>query len=287
MAERLGLSPVVAHVLADPRTFPYGDERERERERHRRMRRGTELLEGASQAAEHRLVFGEPTDALEELAREADAALIVVGSRGRGALRSALMGSVSRSLATRSSRPVLVVPPGAVGSEHAGDAPGRTIVCGVDKAEHADQLVPVAAEAARIARFRLVLVHALGVPVSSAALPTAGMAAPIDHDAEVMESTREAGAEALKHAEQLVDAAPEVSVRLEVGDAASLLERVAGEEEAAVIVVGTRGHGAMRAALVGSTLTQLVGVASRPVMVVPPRAQLALEPVRGGDAAWA
>ena len=45
-------------------------------------------------------------------ARQASA--IVVGSRGRSALRSALLGSVSRGVVTHSATPTLVVPPGPV-----------------------------------------------------------------------------------------------------------------------------------------------------------------------------
>lgn len=48
-----------------------------------------------------------------QVADELDAAVIVTGSRGRGPLKSALLGSVSREIVYHSSRPVLVVPPPA------------------------------------------------------------------------------------------------------------------------------------------------------------------------------
>jgi nucleotide-binding universal stress UspA family protein len=45
-----------------------------------------------------------------EIAQEIDAGLIVCGQRGRGAVRSALLGSVSHGLSAHAQRPVLVVP---------------------------------------------------------------------------------------------------------------------------------------------------------------------------------
>ena len=49
-----------------------------------------------------------------EIAVEIDAALIVCGQRGRGAIRSAVLGSVSHGISAHAQRPVLIAP------EHAG-----------------------------------------------------------------------------------------------------------------------------------------------------------------------
>jgi nucleotide-binding universal stress UspA family protein len=45
-----------------------------------------------------------------EIAQEIDAGLIVCGQRGRGAVRSALLGSVSHGLSAHAQRPVLIAP---------------------------------------------------------------------------------------------------------------------------------------------------------------------------------
>jgi nucleotide-binding universal stress UspA family protein len=47
---------------------------------------------------------------IEEIADAIDAGLILCGQRGRGALGSALLGSVSHALAAHTKRPVLIAP---------------------------------------------------------------------------------------------------------------------------------------------------------------------------------
>jgi nucleotide-binding universal stress UspA family protein len=47
---------------------------------------------------------------IDEIAEEIDAGLVVCGQRGRGAIRSALLGSVSHALAAHAKRPVLIAP---------------------------------------------------------------------------------------------------------------------------------------------------------------------------------
>jgi nucleotide-binding universal stress UspA family protein len=47
---------------------------------------------------------------IDEIAEEIDAGLVVCGQRGRGAIRSALLGSVSRALAAHTKRPLLIAP---------------------------------------------------------------------------------------------------------------------------------------------------------------------------------
>jgi nucleotide-binding universal stress UspA family protein len=47
---------------------------------------------------------------IDDLAEEIDAGLVVCGQRGRGAIGSALLGSVSHALAAHTKRPVLIAP---------------------------------------------------------------------------------------------------------------------------------------------------------------------------------
>jgi nucleotide-binding universal stress UspA family protein len=56
-------------------------------------------------------VEGAPADAILELARSRDVDLIVLGSRGRGSVTGAVLGSVSTDVVHRADRPVLVARP--------------------------------------------------------------------------------------------------------------------------------------------------------------------------------
>ena len=64
--------------------------------------------EGAEVADTH-LVRGQPDRELVHIGEEIDAGLIVMGSRGLGGIRRALMGSVSDSVVRHAHCPVLVV----------------------------------------------------------------------------------------------------------------------------------------------------------------------------------
>ena len=76
----------------------------------------TLLVEAAEVAVEQGIVAttvllrGDVVDEIVAFADSHDVDLIVVGSRGRGAIAGALLGSVSRGILGESKRPVLIVP---------------------------------------------------------------------------------------------------------------------------------------------------------------------------------
>src|SRR5918999_1874784 len=85
-----------------------------------------------------RLVEGSPADRLIEVADDEGADLLVVGSRGRGALSSAVLGGVSRKVARDARCPVVVVPPAvSIGAGESNAGGEGTVVCGVDGSGHA------------------------------------------------------------------------------------------------------------------------------------------------------
>jgi nucleotide-binding universal stress UspA family protein len=101
---------VVGYSAAEPLgTSPVDEEEVRERAQ-RFLDEQVERIkaEGATVAHAH-LRWGRPDREIAHLAEEIDSGLIVMGSRGLGGMRRALMGSVSTSVVHHAHCPVLVV----------------------------------------------------------------------------------------------------------------------------------------------------------------------------------
>ena len=106
--------PVYAYV--DPSGYPIITDAElvHELERQARMRLDAEVqkIRSAGGAlAEAHLRVGAAAAGIVDLAEDIGAGLIVMGSRGLGGIRRALMGSVSDSVVRHAHCPVLVVRP--------------------------------------------------------------------------------------------------------------------------------------------------------------------------------
>jgi nucleotide-binding universal stress UspA family protein len=65
-------------------------------------------LVGSDMTVETRVLRGDPGVAICELARDVDASAVVIGSRGRGGIKRALLGSVSDYVVRNAHCPVVV-----------------------------------------------------------------------------------------------------------------------------------------------------------------------------------
>jgi len=113
LARRLGTRVIFVFVRPDTWLLgdPYYQHRLSEQLARSRAALGPAIdeAEAASVEAEHEVVEGDTSDELIRAARYHDAELIVVGSRGLGALAGAVLGSTSARLVQHSPIPVLVV----------------------------------------------------------------------------------------------------------------------------------------------------------------------------------
>jgi nucleotide-binding universal stress UspA family protein len=227
------------------------------------IRRETE----ADHHVEIRLVEGAPAERLLEIAREEDAEFLVVGSRGRGALESGLLGSVSRTLVQKASCPVAIVPPNA--SALAGE-PGEdgTIVCGVDGSEHALAAARLAGRLGRRLGYRVAVVHA---PRSGKSLTYLGR----DTTPSLSQQPDQVDRRNREIVEEAFDVLGDLpsSAFIEPGRPDQVLEAVASREHGRMIVIAGRGTSAVHAAILGSVALSLVSSAEVPVVVLPEGAE--------------
>jgi nucleotide-binding universal stress UspA family protein len=120
-ARRLGVRLHLPLVLAHAVTFdpiPGGSAvpgataelAQLERQRAKALLDRVAAEEHLGHGVERLVVAGDPADALADLAARESASLVVVGSRGRGRLASAVLGSTCSSLTARAPCAVMVVP---------------------------------------------------------------------------------------------------------------------------------------------------------------------------------
>jgi nucleotide-binding universal stress UspA family protein len=198
----------------------------------------------------------------------AGAELLVVGSRGRGAMRSSLLGSVALHCATHAACPVVVVRPAPPDTLRPADAPARILV-GVDgSAGSRAALDEAVAEAVR--RDAALIAVTSYVPADHwAELPLAVVAADEQIRKQLQADLDELVTAAIaRHGGKAV----ELEVRSSVveGPAAEVLVERSGAAD--LLVVGSRGRGALRGLLLGSVALHAAMHASCPVTGVhPPR----------------
>lgn len=185
--------------------------------------------------------------------RSPDAQLVVIGSRRSGPVRGLLLGSQVIPITNAAQSPVLAWRPSA--NMH------TDVAVGVDGSEHADKALLAAFEHAHLTGARLVIAHFWQV---SALVGVGYAGALID-----WEQLRDNGTTWLRdHVAGVRDKFPDVDVRLIYGDASPAHGLVDLSASAGVVVVGSRGRGAVSGTLLGSVSQNLLHHSRCSVLVV-------------------
>lgn len=193
-----------------------------------------------------------PAQALHELARDTDARAIVVGRSHTTAVTRPFLGSATEQTLHGSPCAVVVAPVGWADRR----TPLRTIGVAYDGGDNARNAVEVAAELARRGDATLRILRVLqAVP-----LWYGGALDPFPLDALRQDAEDDVRELCAAHAD--VGASGEVIL----GDTRDALQSPDGVD---LLVVGSRGFGAIRRVVLGSTSTQLVRHAELPLLVVP------------------
>lgn len=201
-----------------------------------------------------RAIPGDPGIVLVDAS--ATARLVVMGARGVGRIRGLLLGSVSAFVAPRSHCPVVVLR-----EKPSGSLTDLRVVVGLDGAADSAAALRFAFELAEARGHGLTVVHAWDVDADDTA---AALAWSVDwQQAEEQERT--------VVAEELAGYAaefPTVDVRRHVVRGRPVAELVRQSENAALLVLGTRGRGSVKSILLGSVAQGVLHDAHCPVAVV-------------------
>lgn len=199
-----------------------------------------------------------PVLSLRDAAEGAD--LLVVGSRGRGAVRSMLLGSVALHCTTHAPSPVLIVHP-----TPADVAVEPRIVVGVDGSAGSRAALVAAVEEASRTGAALDVVATYSAADYWTDLFTVVVPPPGEGHDEVARQT-----EALVEEVLAAHGEPTPAVRMHIVDGPAGDVLIHHARGAQLLVVGSHGRGALGGLLLGSVALHCAMHASAPVLVVRP-----------------
>ncbi|MBX6763452.1 MAG: universal stress protein [Rubrobacteraceae bacterium] len=225
-------------------------------------REAREILEGqlaeierlGGRVAGSHLKMEAPVDAILDLAGELGAGLVVMGSRGMGAVGRLTLGSVSEGVVYDASIPVLVVR----GGEEAW--PPRRLVVGDDGSEAARQAGELAASICSPFGASGLLLRAYPEPPGG------------EEPARVLrEEMRRGAAELDRRAaemERLLGGRPEIRV-VSADPTQAILDAAEEGGRSALVAMGHRGLGVVRRVMVGSVSAKVLKTFEGPVLIHP------------------
>lgn len=279
IAEKIGSELHVVHVGTpvclpryyeglDMKEYIEEEEKELERRAQRLLADQVEKIKAAGgSVVQAHLRTGKPDEEIVALADELGAELIVMGSRGLGRVRRALMGSVSDSVVRHAYCPVMVVR-----REEHGEAlsSSKRILLATDGSKDAELAARTSGGLAQKTGSEL---HAVYVRPRIIPHRPGYYVGP-----EVMEDAERKEREGLEQEAQRLLEAQVGEVREAGGNVARAHLRVGRPDEEIVdlaeelgvglILMGSRGQGRIRRALLGSVSDSVVRHAHCPVMVV-------------------
>lgn len=204
-------------------------------------------LADAGFKAKAQYVVGSPAEVVARTATQGHADLVVMGSRGHTALKGLLFGSVTQAVLAASTAPLLVLREGPPPR-----AESLRVVIAVDGSRHG--LAAVRAALALRAMFgpapRFRLLHVVdgpadGADLEAATAPALALFARAKVEAEL--------------------------VRLEGRNVGDVIADYLAAHPADLLAMGSHGHGALKAVLMGSVVTRVAARCKLPLLIARPR----------------
>lgn len=217
-------------------------------------------LEAPGRIVRRELLTGRAATVIIDEAVERRADLVIMGSRGRGPLRSMLLGSVSAEVVDHAPCPVLVVRGGNIGR----------VLLAVDGSASAQAAVTFLGGSSFLAGHPVEVLAVATAPVPPLPVPAAAISD------GAFEAYEEAIRQHRHQAEQVAAAATEslrndgLAARWSIsqGDPAHEIIEAARAFDAGLVVLGSRGHTGLARILLGSVARNVLLHATASVLIV-------------------
>jgi nucleotide-binding universal stress UspA family protein len=207
------------------------------------------------------VVQGDAADEIGKAVKRLSADLVVIGTQGLSGASKWFFGSTTERVLRRATTPVLTVPPATTGRRMPASWPGKRVLAAVDLGPHTAADVRAAADVARWADARLVLVHVLRPTQAPRWLSTRLQA----HERARLQNARTR----LERIARDLDAAQPVDCQVLLGEPGDQIPAVATGSATGLVVVTLRGAGGFFGAPQGSTTYRVLGTATVPVLALP------------------
>ncbi|MEZ4498697.1 MAG: universal stress protein [Thermomicrobiales bacterium] len=208
---------------------------------------------------------GDPTEQILAAAHQHRADLIVMSSRGRGAIGRFASGSVADRVMRHAPLPVCVIGPEGEIERNAGV---RRVIAPVDNSPLSFAALPVAAAIALISDVEVHAVHVLSPEVDDMIVPLSGMQpVPAAFNDDVIKAREESGRELVNQAAERVRMLGAKAVGdLYTGRPSEALTEILHSGD--VLVLASHGRKGLPRWVLGSTALKLIQNGSAPVVVV-------------------
>ncbi|GAB3689558.1 universal stress protein [Salinarchaeum chitinilyticum] len=204
---------------------------------------------------------GTPHQEISEYADEHGVDVVVTGTEGRSGLDRVLLGSVAENVLRTSTRPVLVVPPGA-GDPDADQTPYDELLLPTDGSDGA----------AKATRWAVGLADHYGAPLHALFAADATPYPTTVRSQQLLDALNTAGNDAIETVRQRGDAAGvDVVGAVGAGAPAPTILEYCEDEPIDLVVMGSHGRSGLDRFLLGSVTEHVVREGDVPVFCVPMR----------------
>ncbi len=224
------------------------------------------VLEGSSLKPHYSYGIGDTVEAIDRAIEAFDPDLVIVGTHGRGTLRSFLFGSVSNSILATTNRPMLVIrdviPP---------DQNAIKVGLAVDGSEYSLAAARFVIDNRELFGPKAKFILANVVPdFKSIAMPSrAGVPISVMSEEEVLEYQNTQFNKAVNPAKALFDEAGiPVTLKRLCGEPGVEMAELADSEALDILVLGSHGYDNFEAAVLGSVATRIASMAKAPLLII-------------------